>query len=710
MRAVFVPLDIRTTPEFESMCEALERLRPEGLVAWDRAVADGLTKTKRMERLKVSIYVEESYDREWNTTISKSLHYMLDVGKPAELERLDDNEPVQNAADEIVLVVFTSGTTDQPKACPHTGIDLSAATYTYARWRALGQRRSSLLTLLPNNHVLSCTLHITWWRARDTVVYLSPSFDAEATLHTLETGCCNDIYKDIIIRSGKNISPALMEACLTKISAIHTQIVGIPDDLAGEVPVTVIVPKTREEIPTVSVLQEKVRPECGVDYVPARVNHHAASNEEKGNSTLQVLTSILARLLGRHQTDIPFSTSINQFADSITLVRLRSEVKRRLDKYIPDDLLTHKGGLQTLANQLGHGKPDTVLVHQKETAQTRGPPSSDDMIHVGESLNKFRGTQSAIELVLEQFRLSYETDVQSVFPVPDLSHKHLTRTKDYSYNLRSTMLVTRAHISQVREAIEATLVDWAVFRCIAVDYSKDQRLFVDIRCGEPLQKLGLLENSHQNVANFGDSKNLARSGLTSIHAHMPGPLFRAILVNTQDSGKVGVIIIANHAVFDALSMAAWRQDLERPLRNPSSKLFRVSYQSFANTHYNYRTSASAAKSIAHFADKLQRVNKLSKALWPAQRAPRWYIGNDIGWKAPNGAFGQPTKRHHTDTSHQHINLNGIEQSVHLPNLPKLYPQAKVSAAVLFKAALALLTLDQTGENAALIGSVQAARQ
>ncbi|KAL8809313.1 MAG: hypothetical protein Q9200_003530 [Gallowayella weberi] len=490
------------------MCEALERLRPEGLVAWDRAVADGLTKTKRMERLKVSIYVEESYDREWNTTISKSLHYMLDVGKPAELERLDDNEPVQNAADEIVLVVFTSGTTDQPKACPHTGIDLSAATYTYARWRALGQ-------------------------------------------------------------------------------PIHTQIVGIPDDLAGEVPVTVIVPKTREEIPTVSVLQEKVRPECGVDYVPARVNHHAASNEEKGNSTLQVLTSILARLLGRHQTDIPFSTSINQFADSITLVRLRSEVKRRLDKYIPDDLLTHKGGLQTLANQLGHGKPDTVLVHQKETAQTRGPPSSDDMIHVGESLNKFRGTQSAIELVLEQFRLSYETDVQSVFPVPDLSHKHLTRTKDYSYNLRSTMLVTRAHISQVREAIEATLVDWAVFRCIAVDYSKDQRLFVEIRCG---------------------------------------------------------------------------------------------------------------------------ANKLSKALWPAQRAPEWYIGNDIGWKELNGTFGQPTKRHHTDTSHQHINLNGIEQSVHLPNLSKLYPQAKVSAAVLFKAALALLTLDQTGENAALIGSVQAARQ
>ena len=101
---------------------------------------------------------------------------------------------------------------------------------------------------------------------------------------------------------------------------------------------------------------------------------------------------------------------------------------------------------------------------------------------------------------------------------------------------------------------------------------------------------------------------------------MPGPLFCAILVNIQDSCNVGVIIIANHAVFDALSMAAWREDLEHLLENPFRTLSRVSYQSFADTHYNYRTSASAAKSVAYFVDKLRGVNKLSRALWPAQRA------------------------------------------------------------------------------------------
>ena len=527
----------------------------------------------------------------------------------------------------------------------------------------------------------------------------------------------------------------------------QAQIVGIPDDLAGEVPVAVIVPKKCEEIPAISVLQEKVRVECGVDSVPTRVlllhelsleavpmtpsgkvkktelrqavlnfleqNQYAASIEENSGSTLRVLTSILARLLGRHQQDVPLSTSIDQFVDSITLVRLRYEIKQRLDKYIPEALLTHEGGVQALANLLDNGRSHIVGPHHNSstnTAQTRDPPSCVDMIHVLGSSEKFQKTCAAIEPVLQQFGLCYGTDVQNVYPVPDFSYKHLTRSRPYSYNLRLSMLVTQTQISRVREAIEATLVEWSVFRCIAVDYSEHQRLFVEIRGGERLQKIGILPESHQNVANLRDLRNLARSGLTSIHAHMPGPLFRAILVNIQDSCSVGVIIIANHAIFDALSMAAWREDLEHLLSNPSHVLSRVLYQSFANTYYDYRTSASAAKSVNYFVNKLQGVNKLSRALWPAQRASEWYIGNDDGCKQAHGTIEQLRKRRRINASRTCVGLDGIEQSIHLPHLPGLYSEGKISAATLFKGALALLTVSQTGEDVALMGSVQAGRQ
>ena len=191
--AVFVPLDIRIAPEFETLCEAVERLRPEGIVVWDRATVDRLIRTKMMERVKVSTHIEGSHEMDQNKEISKTLQDMLDFGSTAELERPDDDEPVENPANEVALIVLTSGTTGRPKACPHTGVNISASTYTYARWRNLGQRCSSLLAHLPNYHVFSCILHITWWRAGGTIVYPSRSFDAKATLDALETGHCTDM-------------------------------------------------------------------------------------------------------------------------------------------------------------------------------------------------------------------------------------------------------------------------------------------------------------------------------------------------------------------------------------------------------------------------------------------------------------------------------------------------------------------------------------
>ena len=222
LRAVFVPLDIRITPEFEKMCEAVEKLRPEGIVVWDRAAADSLAGTRMMEWVKISTHVEGSHEMDRNTEISKTLQHMLDVGSTAELERPDDNEPVENSANEVALITLTSGTTGRPKACPHTGVNISAATYTYARWRNLGQRRSSLLTHLPNYHIFSCNLHITWWRAGGTIVYPSRSFDAEATLNTLETGYCTDMSVVPSIFSVLTLHPSFDPHRIKNLEVINT--------------------------------------------------------------------------------------------------------------------------------------------------------------------------------------------------------------------------------------------------------------------------------------------------------------------------------------------------------------------------------------------------------------------------------------------------------------------------------------------------------
>lgn len=47
-------------------------------------------------------------------------------------------------------------------------------------------------------------------------------------------------YKDLIIRAGENISPLKMEAAIGEIPGVVVQIVGIPDEFAGQVPVAVV--------------------------------------------------------------------------------------------------------------------------------------------------------------------------------------------------------------------------------------------------------------------------------------------------------------------------------------------------------------------------------------------------------------------------------------------------------------------------------------
>ncbi|CZR69382.1 related to long-chain-fatty-acid-CoA ligase [Phialocephala subalpina] len=47
-------------------------------------------------------------------------------------------------------------------------------------------------------------------------------------------------YKDLIIRGGENIAPVKIEECLGQVAGLYSQVVGLPDFIAGEVPVAVV--------------------------------------------------------------------------------------------------------------------------------------------------------------------------------------------------------------------------------------------------------------------------------------------------------------------------------------------------------------------------------------------------------------------------------------------------------------------------------------
>ena len=522
--------------------------------------------------------------------------------------------------------------------------------------------------------------------------------------------------------------------------------IGVPDNLAGEVPVAVIKLREGTTLPATSLLVEKVMSECGADSALARIiflpdlglkefpmsgsgkvkkrelramvssflQHEVNTKASQNNpvTTLKRLVQLLANLLAQPEKDVPLSISLDRIADSMTIVGLRSEIKRIFGTDISGEELMQNGGLKAISTALNNksftpAKEDRPVI---EPTRREGPPGHDDMIHVCGSPSDFIRTRQAVDPRLDDLNLSWENDIQDVYPVPDFSFKHLTRSRAYNYNLRLSLHVTHTSASQVRAAIEASMAIWSVLRSIAVDYHDGQRLFAEIRPGEQWYNQCILQDDIYEVQNPEDVKVLARSGLIGIHAQLPGPLFKAIIVDIKNTGDVGVVIIANHAVFDAFSMVAWREDLEQLLHNTPNKPSRIRYKNFADHYYNYRASPSAASSVAFFAKHLEGVGEWSISLWPPQNAPQWFIGNDIGWRYPDGSLGEPGKRLSLGTNQKMSGLDGVVQSIQLPFLQRLYYEARIPASTLLKAALALLTVSQTGQDVAMMGSVQAGRQ
>ncbi|KAJ6143009.1 acetyl-CoA synthetase-like protein [Penicillium samsonianum] len=79
-------------------------------------------------------------------------------------------------------------------------------------------------------------------------------------------------YKDTIIRGGENIEPSAIEAVLGQISEFYVlepQIVRLPDNIAGEVPIAVVNQTIDEE--TARRLKNTIRAKMGTLYVPAEV-------------------------------------------------------------------------------------------------------------------------------------------------------------------------------------------------------------------------------------------------------------------------------------------------------------------------------------------------------------------------------------------------------------------------------------------------------
>ncbi|KAI4266221.1 MAG: hypothetical protein L6R38_008876 [Xanthoria sp. 2 TBL-2021] len=541
-------------------------------------------------------------------------------------------------------------------------------------------------------------------------------------------------YKDLIIRGGENISPASIEQCLDSIEGIKdSQVVGLADEIAGEIPVAVVRKSSALNLSDYQI-QQRVSNELGMMFSPqhildlldlgladyprttsgkikkgdlkVRVGEHLSWSDAKQKdnhvaSTVDILIRFWACVSGRVADDITPDECADTFADSIMIMQFCNLVCKDLGKTIAVEDIVGDVSISKQA-QIIDARPATERSNREVSRP--GPPTAADMVHVNGDMDAATRCQQKVESLLPQHGLRWK-DVEDVIPTAQTVALMTRRTRLRNWNRRHAYHVPDTTTAGLRWAVATCLGLHPTFRSLILDHGQAQPLYVILRPHDRWYRLAISEG--HAVETPEDLKALHFDSDSIDHAIPPGPLFKFLLVDVRNTKGTGLIICGHHSTFDALSMGLFFEDLDTALRTQKAPKPHASFKEFADRKCRYLDSPNADTAVAFHVKRLQGYTHHRNALWPPQRAPQFFRGSDSQWTQVDGTPGQPSERRILDSSPQGV--NGINGSITLPFLTHLKTTCGITANIVFKAALALLNAHHTGTTQAFFGAAEAAR-
>lgn len=283
---------------------------------------------------------------------------------------------------------------------------------------------------------------------------------------------------DRIIRGGENISPTAIEAAITKdsrLAALNPQVVATPDPIAGEVPVAVVMGKVDADVR--EAVQNAVLTHMGTIYVPedvisleelqlqdyprtmagkiqktklaALVKSHRKEQDFMpltiDDSKLAVeVRDIWAKAVGLEPHRLSLNAQIGEFADSITVMRVRDTIKRKTGKTLSLVEMANAGTVSGHIELLQKRSNNTSQKKENKRTVRDGPPGAKDMVHVSEDSDLLEPTKEVVLKAISPHGLEW-SDVEDVIPSYDFGNMMMESGLFHSWGFKFSMVAEKAN-------------------------------------------------------------------------------------------------------------------------------------------------------------------------------------------------------------------------------------------------------------------------
>ena len=543
-------------------------------------------------------------------------------------------------------------------------------------------------------------------------------------------------YKDLIKRGGENLSPSLIELVLKEDLGIIAEVIGVPNEILGEVPVAIVKGSQKydlsdvrgklverlgslfalEDILTVESIglddfprthsgktKKNVLREKAIEYLQARTPDGEEGHHVTAGLHVETLTALWSRHLG--VSNLSPQQDLLDYADSLTLARFSAVLRKATGQSLSLLELVENPTIEEQAQVLLSQKlRQEQKVYSEMASKHDGPPTSNNMIHAMGDQDIYDRTKTLSEQVLSPLGLSWD-DVEDIVPMHGTLRRLLERRRPQSNNHRHTWLCRGKSVQDLEGALEKSLAHHSILRAMCIHYDPETPMHVILRPSERL-----FPHILTHAPPVKNTEELWRQSYNSQDdwAADPGPLFRLTLAFVEQQNCAGMVYMGQHSTFDAISFEMFLEDLDTLLVSPETALMpRVPYKAWADSYYNLQYSATAQHSIAWQVQRLRGISNHKSSLFPQQRAPEWFKGQSDGWVSlPDGKPGPARRALDGGVTDGAI---GAVQSVKMPGAKSLKLGHGIEVPSIAKAALAIISTRRTKSSVALFGQYQAGR-